>query len=425
MATHRTGSKQLLRDINKNIILNLIVQEKFISRSQLAQRSNLPAATITHIVNEFMLAGLVSEVAEGSVQAGRPPLYLQLNADAGYVIGVVIDVKSQEQRAQLVICDLSCTVLHSYSRVLAPDWAPYKVVESIADAVRQCAQEAHIPLKRVLGVGIGLAGLIDSQRGICRYSPFFDWKNVELGPALEFLLHIPVRIDNDVNTLTVAERQFGLGQDIANFLMVVIGRGVGLGVVINGELYRGARGGAGEFGHTNVDQSEHAPMCHCGRRGCLEAVVSEYALVRAVTGIDEDAQTDMLLEQLVARAQAGDPASLRIFHEAGTVLGSSLVDLIHLFDPTCIILGRVPGNNLLLEPARKVIARAASVHSSLIEESVQIIESTEHTHTQWLRGAASLIVRELFQPPFYDSGTKIAIDDVLTRTSRSAGQRKR
>lgn len=424
MVAHRTGSKQLLRDLNKNIVLNLIAQEKSISRSELARRSGLPAATITHIANEFIAAGLISEVTEGTPGNGRPPLLLQLNTEAGYVIGVVIDVKLQEQRAQLVVCDLSCIIIHSYEKVIGEDWAPYKVVESIADAIKQCAQEANVPLKRVLGVGIGLAGLIDSQRGICRYSPFFKWKNVELGPALEFLLHIPVRIDNDVNTLTVAERQFGVGRDMTNFLMVVVGRGVGLGVVVGGEIYRGTRGGAGELGHVKVDASEQAPLCHCGRRGCLEAFVSEYALVRAATGIDEESQTDALLQQLIARAETGDAAALKIFDDAGSILGSSLANLIYLFDPTCIILGRLPGKNLLLEPTKAAIARSPLL-SQLEEDPVQMIHSIKDSNTRWLRGAASLIVRELFQPPLYDSQSRILIDDVLARTGRTTTHKRR
>ncbi|GCE29579.1 xylose repressor protein [Dictyobacter alpinus] len=424
MMAHRTGSKQLLRDLNKNIVLNLIAHGKSISRSELARRSGLPGATITHIVNEFISAGLINEVTEGTSGNGRPPLFLQLNAEAGYVIGVVIDVKLQEQRAQIVVCDLSCTIIHSYEKVIGEDWTPYKVVESIAEGIKQCAQEANVPLKRVLGVGVGLAGLIDSHRGICRYSPFFKWKNIELGPALEFLLHIPVRIDNDVNTLTVAERQFGVGRDMTNFLMVVVGRGVGLGVVVGGEIYRGARGGAGEFGHIKVDTREQAPLCHCGRRGCLEAFVSEYALVRAATGIDEESQTDALLQQLITRADAGDAAALKIFTDAGNILGSSLAHLIHLFDPVCIMLGRLPGKNLLLDPMKAAIACSPSL-SQREEDPVQMIQSIEDSNTQWLRGAASLIVRELFQPPLYDSQPRILIDDILARTGRTPTRKRR
>jgi N-acetylglucosamine repressor len=249
MAGTRTGSKRLLRDLNQNIVFNLIAEHATISRTELAKKSRLPAATITRIVGDFIAAGLVSEGASEESSGGRRPVLLSINPSAGHVVGV----KLREDSMTVTVCDISCTPLFTCEQQIPGGATPQQVVEVIAEAVKQCCSEAGVSIRRVLGVGVGLSGLIDSSRGICRYSAILGWRDVELGPALEFKLHLPVRVDNDVNTLAVAERYFGAGRDAANFLLVTVGRGVGLGIVVRGEIYRGSHGGAGEFGHMTVD----------------------------------------------------------------------------------------------------------------------------------------------------------------------------
>ena len=280
MSYTRTGSKRLIRDLNLSIVFNLIVEHGSISRTELAKRSGLPAATITRIVGDFIAAGLVHEVSSEESSGGRRPVLLSINPYAGYVVGV----KLRENSMTVTVCDLGCTILHSCEGYFTEGAPPHQVVEAIAEAVKRCTSEAGITFQRVLGVGIGLAGFIDSSRGLCRYSSILNWKDVELGPALEFKLRKRVRIDNDVNTLAVAERYFGEGRDAANFLLVTIGRGIGLGIVIRGEIYSGTHGGAGEFGHMTMATGEDAPLCHCGKYGCLEAIASDYGIVHAATG---------------------------------------------------------------------------------------------------------------------------------------------
>ena len=419
MVVHRTGSKQLLRDLNKNIVLNLIVQEEVISRSELARRSRLPAATITYIVNEFINAGLVTEVAKENTGNGRPPFLLQLNVQAGYVIGV----KLQEKQIHIVICDLACAILHSSSHTIENEREPYRIVRFIADCIKQTAEKANIPLKHVLGVGIGLAGVIDSPSGTCRYSPFFQWRDVELGPALEFLLHIPVRIDNDVNTLAIAEHLYGAGKHLTNFLVIVVGRGVGLGVVMGGEIYRGNRGGAGELGHIQVDLSVEAPLCHCGKRGCLEAFVADYALVARAIGICDESQIEGEMGKLMERARSGDAEVLALFSHAGAVLGSTIANLINLFDPARIILSGLYAKEFFMDAMHEALEQGPFM-ASRENDSVRMLEYIEYEDIRWARGAASLIMRELFLPPLYEHQTTTIIDDLLTRVRHPNTKRR-
>ncbi len=419
MSATRTGNKRLLRDLNQSIVFNLIVERGSISRTELAKQSGLPAATITRIVGNFLSAGLVSEVSSEESSGGRRPVLLSINPSAGYIVGV----KLREDSMTVAICDLNCTIIHALEEntLANADTLPHRAVEAIAEAVKRCLSEAGIAVRKVLGIGVGLSGLIDSSRGICRYSAILNWRDVELGPALEFKLRLPVRMDNDVNTLAVAERYFGAGRDAANFLLVTVGRGIGLGIVVGGEIYRGSRGGAGEFGHMTVDTSADAPLCNCGKRGCLEAIASDYGILRAATGIDPGHHVEDTIGTLIDRARKGDTYVQAIFTRAGNALGVAVANLINIFDPARVLVsgeGLRTEGDLLLEPMRATIPLHIFGPSG---ESVELVlRPTDEA--SWARGAASLILREVFQPPIYDNEEALVIDDLL---SQASSQRRR
>jgi len=408
MVAMRTGSKRLLRDLNQSIVLNLIAERGPLSRADLARLGGLPAATITRIVADFVAAGLIMETASDESSGGRRPILLRVNPVAGHVVGV----KVREDTLTVALCDLGCTVVHQCEADL-PDIEPHRAVATIAAAVERCIGEAGVARPGVLGVGIGLSGLIDSSRGLCRYSAILDWRDVDLGPALEYKLRLPVRVDNDVNTLAVAERQFGAGRGAANFLLITIGRGVGLGIVVGGEIYRGAHGGAGEFGHMTVDTSPDAPACNCGKRGCLEAVASDYGILRAATGAESGRHVEGAMQVVLDRAAAGDGDVRAIFERAGAAIGIAIANLINIFDPALVLLGGegLRAGEALLGPARAAIPRHAFGRS---REDIAL-EICPTTEADWARGAASLVLRELFRPPIYEREEPLIIDDLLTR----------
>jgi predicted NBD/HSP70 family sugar kinase len=405
----RTGDKQLLRDLNRTIVLNLIAQRGPLSRTDLARQGNLPAASITRIVGEFLAAGLVREDEPAESSGGRPPILLRINPGAGYVAGV----KLREDGLTVVVCDLACNVIAHHDAALPIGALPYTAVDAIAAAVQHCIEAAQVARAPVLGCGIGLSGMIDSTRGLCRYSAILGWHNVELGPALEYKLRMPVRVDNDVNTLAVAERQFGVGRRVSDFLLVTLGRGIGLGIVVAGEIYRGSQGGAGEFGHTTVDTSAEAPLCNCGKRGCLEAIASDYGIVRAATGGDPNHQVESVMPRLVARAQAGDSAVRAIFARAGQVVGVAIANLVNIFDPALVVLGGegLRAGEWLLGPLRETVPR------HLFGRTSADLEITAHTDDEvsWARGAASLVLREVFRPPIYESSETPVMETLLRR----------
>ncbi|HEU5348274.1 MAG TPA: ROK family protein, partial [Ktedonobacterales bacterium] len=355
----------------------------------------------------------ISEVAAVESTGGRRPILLSINPTLGYVVGV----KLREDSMTLAICDLCCTVLYSTEAEIVPGAPPYETFDAISVAIEHAIQEAGISRQRVLGAGIGMAGFIDSAQGVCRNSAIMGWRDVRVQAPLEYKLRMPVRIDNDVNTLAVAERLFGQGRSAANFVLVTIGRGIGLGIVMGGEIYRGTHGGAGEFGHTVIDLSHDALECNCGKRGCLEAIASDYGILRAALQRDPGHHVEHEMQQLLERAR--EPEIQRIFARAGAALGAAIANLINVFDPEFISLTGegLRAGDVLLQPMREAIP----LHTFGPFDPVALRTSMT-TEVDWARGSASLILQEIFRPPIHDTDETVMMGALLA-LARPGGRR--
>jgi glucokinase-like ROK family protein len=275
---------------------------------------------------------------------------------------------------------------------------PARVVKDLAQMVITFIREQKIAKKQLLGVGVGLAGIVDAENGILRQSPIYGWDNVPLRDMLQSQLHSPVYIENDVNTLTLTEKWFGHGQGVDNFLTVTVGRGVGLGIVANGQFYRGQAGGAGEFGHTTINPD--GPACACGKRGCLEAYVGDPGLVHAAQEFaarGELSASVQNLDDLLSLAQTGDSTAIEIFDKAGRILGIGIANLINLFNPKKIIIsgeGTREGDFLFI-PMKESIQQ--NTMPGLFD--VNIVEIAPWGDDAWARGAAGLVLGKYLNHP--------------------------
>jgi glucokinase-like ROK family protein len=389
------GNRELIRALNRSHVLNTIKAEGPIGRADIARRTGLSPATISAISAELIAEKLVLEKSPGIPSGGRPPILLAINPQGGYVIGV----KLAEANAVCALTDLEANVIAKTS-ILLSGQRPEQVVRDLVELVNGLVQQQAIHKKQLLGVGIGLAGIIDTARGMLRRSPILGWKDVPLRDMLERRLHVPVYLENDVNTLTLTEKWFGGGQGLDHFLTVTIGRGVGLGIVVNGQFYRGQGGGAGEFGHTVVHPD--GPLCACGKRGCLETYVSDPGLLRMAReafGRGDLAQPVEDNEQLLALARTGDHAARKIFSQAGDILGCGIANLINLFNPQKIIIsGEGARAGGLLFDSMCTSAQRNTL-SGLFEDT--LIQIDPWGDDAWARGAAGLVLRELFESPVY------------------------
>jgi predicted NBD/HSP70 family sugar kinase len=252
-----------------------------------------------------------------------------------------------------------------------------------------------LPGSHLLGVGLGVPGIADARAGVVD-SPVLGWNRVPLGPMAHERIGVPVLLDNDVNTLAGAERLYGRGRGVENFVTVTIGRGVGLGIVVGGELYRGAHGGAGEFGHVRV--VDDGPLCHCGHRGCLEALVSDIALVDAARRSGQ-LGADAGIDRLRDLAESGSEAARGLFASAGTTLGHAVAGLVNILSPQLVL---VSGEGTQAWQWLSVAFEAALREDIFMPLRVVPVEVDPWDDTKWARGAVALVLRATFSTPIYE-----------------------
>jgi predicted NBD/HSP70 family sugar kinase len=403
VALHPRGNRKLIRAINRSAVLNTIKTKGPVSRTKVAELTGLSAATISGITADLITSGLIFEKEAGDSSGGRRPILLALNPRGGFVIGL----KLTETNIIAALTDLEATVIAKDTCLLG-NHSVEDVVECIVKTVQDLLTKSEIHKDLLIGVGIGLAGIIDSESGVLRHSPIFGWRDVALKAILQKRLDVPIYVDNDVNTLTLTEQWFGAGQGVENFLTVTVGRGVGLGIVFHGKLYHGARGGAGEFGHTVVDPN--GPRCECGKRGCLETMIADPWLMRqaveAYTQGNIPSQVETV-EELVQLANEGDPEAIRIFTRAGDALAQALANLINVLSPELIIISGegVRAGDLLFEPMYAMIDKY--IMPGLVEDTEIRIDLWDDD--AWARGAAGLVLRELFESPIHREAQRLMV----------------
>ena len=393
MADSSLGNRDLIRAINRSAILNTIKKHVAIPRAEIARLTGLSPATVTGIVAELIQENLVFEKETGDSSGGRRPIMLAINPHGGCVVGI----KVMEDHALGALTDLEATPLGKQSYPLR-DTTPAGVSQSLSELVSELLKMSESPAPNLMGVGIGLAGIVDSGLGIIRQSPFFGWSDIPLRELIQNKVNVPVYLDNDVNTLAFAEKWFGAGRGIDNFLVVTFGRGIGLGIVVNGQFLHGTHGSAGEIGHTVVHPG--GELCTCGNRGCLEMYASEPAMLRQAAEAFQQGQLSKkpeTPEELIALADSGETAAQEIFAEAGRLLGQSIANLVNIFNPERILINGegVRAGDWLFDPMRAAIDEHTM--PSLRKDVSILVEPLGDD--AWARGAASLVLHELFESP--------------------------
>lgn len=352
------------------------------SRADLARALDVSAPTVTQIVRELLARGLVVEHDTVTSQGGRPARPIGLAVSAGGALGVkithdhvgVVDVALDGSTGPASTIPFDPTRPDSVDRL----------AQMLGDAVTSAGQ-------RLLGVGVGVPGAVDAQDSGVVTAPTLGWDAVPVGQLLRSRLGIPVLVENDVNTLAVADRLYGAGREHNTYLVVTIGRGIGCGMVIDGSIYRGAFGGAGEIGHIPVEYPGGRD-CSCGSVGCLEAWVGDAGLLRTAREAHVVGRRTGL-SRVVDLARGGDSAAQSVFTDAGAMLGAALAGVVHTVDPEVIILsGEGISAWSLWEPGfvqefrRHLLPRWRAIPL--------VVEAWDET--KWMIGAASLVLAAPF-----------------------------
>ena len=367
-----------------------------IPRVQVAKELGVSPASVTTLTQELIEAGLIEEVAtsrDGDQGRGRPAVALGVRADAHRVCGL----KVSDQNLSAVITDFAGNHLanHSVDRRPAAE-SPVDVVNLIETLIDAVTQKANMSRSDLSAVGIAIPGYIESAAGRVIWSSVLSERNVPLAALASARIGLPVYIDNDANLCAMAELWFGAGRGRSDFAVVTIEHGLGMGLVLNHRLYRGARGLGMELGHTKAQLD--GALCRCGQRGCLEAYVADYALAREATVAlnltHRDGQSmKVLLESLYDHAKAGNTAARSIFRRAGRYLAVGLSNVVNLFDPALIILSGermrfdyLYANETLAEMENMAIATGRPLPTIEIHAWGDLL---------WAHGAAALALSEV------------------------------
>lgn len=369
-------------DVNRSAVLAHLGAHGPASRADLARSLNVSPALMTSLTKDLLSDGLLVELENSPSQGGRPGRMLGLVSTAGRAIGV----KVVADHVAFVEVGIDGSVTRSSSESF--DASASTMLADFVALLRQfIAGGSDAPM---LGIGVGVPGSVDSQENGLVDSSQLDWNRVPIGAELRRELGLPVIVENNVNALAVAERLYGIGQFHDNFLVVTIGTGVGGGIVVDGSVLRGSRGGSGELGHIPVVLD--GPACSCGNNGCLEAVIREATLLRTARDKGVIARTENIAA-LRDAADCGDTEAAKIFSDAGAILGRALAGVVHTLDPeTVLLLGEGTAAwehwSVGFEPAFRS-------HLVSSRRSIPVTVETWQDES-WAQGAAALVLATPF-----------------------------
>jgi predicted NBD/HSP70 family sugar kinase len=360
-----------------------------ISRAVLAKELEVSPGSVTPLVSDLLAQGLLYEVPDESQHhgRGRPPVTLAVTPRRGLVAG--LKLSDHEHSALLV--DLAGQPVASATIRRGGD---VRSVAGLLDEVEQLfaklMENAGPDAPPILGVGLGMPGMIDHATGHMRWSPIVSDRDLDLAAAVSDRMGLPASVDNDANLLTMAELWFGKGRSLSDFAVVTIEYGVGLGLVVDHAPYRGGHGYGMELGHTKVQLD--GALCRCGQRGCLEAYVADFALVReAPIALDGTLPPrGEVLETLYNQAKGGNEAAKAIFDRAARYLAVGLANVANLFDPRRIILS---GSRMRYDflYAEEMLSQV----QGLTLNTPPPIEVNAWDDLVWARGAAALALADL------------------------------
>lgn len=374
-------------------VFTMVLTQGPVSRVEIAKRTGLSSAAVTKAARPFIEEGYLQELEateRTAPGAGRPASPLAIRPDREFFIGVKITADELIG----VVTDLRAQPLASSHRPLATTDVD-RVVAELAELVAGLLATDTSYGERCHALGLAVSGDVDKAHGLVRYSPFLGWRQVPLARLAAAATGLAVTVENDVKALTVAEQWFGDGVGTSSFALVTVGVGIGCGLVVNGRVVAGAHGVAGEIGHIPVGGEE--PECHCGGRGCVEAIAGTAPLVAAVraAGATSDAGPEMTIGTALAAAHAGDPAVRAVFARAGHAIGLAMAAMANLFGPERIIVtGDVPGlaaYDLFEEQINRSFATQAFGAAADCRLLLR-----PRTFEQWARGAAAVAIQALF-----------------------------
>lgn len=357
------------------------------SRTDLVRLTGLSRPTVSSLVEELVQAGIVAE-HEAETQprrgSGRPPQLLSLVRGAAFAIGLDFG----HNHVRIAVCDLSGEAVIDDWSAADVDHAPVESLDLATDMVRTALREAAISPDRLLGVGMGIAAPVNSVTGSIESEGILPgWHGIRPADEMQQRLSLPVQIENDANLGALGELEYGRGQGVQNMVYARLSAGIGAGLIVDGRLFRGATGVAGELGHMLEDPD--GLICRCGNRGCLEAMASPLAIAAL---LERSRREPISVAQMLDLVATGDRGATRAVTEACTAIGRAIATAVNLFNPALVVVGgdlAVCGE-IVLEPIRAAIRRHTAPPCAA---TVQVVRGALGDRAEVL-GAAALILTQ-------------------------------
>ncbi|MGW8890099.1 ROK family transcriptional regulator [Streptomyces sp. NPDC055749] len=345
------GSQTSLHRANLERVVRAVRMAGSLTQAEIARSTGLSAATVSNIVRELKDSGTV-EVTPTSA-GGRRARSVSLSGDAGIVVGVDFG----HTHLRVAVGNLAHQVLAEESEPLDVDASSAQGFGRAEQLVNRLIASTGIAPDKVIGVGLGVPGPIDVESGTLGSTSILPgWTGINPSEELSARLGVPVYVDNDANLGALGELVWGSGRGVKDLAYIKVASGVGAGLVIDGSIYRGPGGTAGEIGHITLDES--GPVCRCGNRGCLET----FAAARYVLPLLQPSHgPDLTMERVVQLAREGDPGCRRVIGDVGRHIGSGVANLCNLLNPSRVVLGGslAEAGELVLGPIRDSVSRYA------------------------------------------------------------------
>jgi len=427
------GNMPVIRHQNRVAVLNVLLRYGPLSRTDACKITRLTPATMTNIIGELLEANLVVETGNrrtpDSGGVGRRHVMVDLNPKGAYAVGVHLGVRS----VLVGLGDLKGNLVQRLKFSVRPGDDPSTVLQSIAEAVSTVIREGQIDRQRVLGVGVGCAGLVDPRLGVLKKMYHHGWHDVPVADYLESTLCLPTAVEGNRNAMAMAESTFGLGQKVDSFVLVHVHTTIGASVVIDHKVRHGGNDAAGQIGHLVLEPE--GVHCPCGQRGCLDTMASHPAIVRqAMETIETHPESHLArlrndnggileAEDVFKAAVQGDSAACDIVAAAGKQLGRGIGHIVRILSPELIVVvgPLFETGNLVMEPLEK----AALSDTARVLGLQTRIEPTNFGSDLMLVGNVSLaLLRFLYasEPEgWLEEGTRTPHRSLSNRNGKSLG----
>lgn len=384
-------------------IFRIIKEIGPLSRTEIVKQTGLSKSTVSVHTRKLLEMGLIKKEKEknGSVgSVGRNRQLLKFAKDNGYIIAIDLGATS----LNVGLCNLDAEIIEMKMNDILVNNGPQKIMNKIDRLIAELLETNQLDQKKIFGIGMGVPGPVEFSKGLPVSPPIMPgWHLSPLKKILQEKYNCPAFIDNDVNVMAVGEKHAGLAQDVANFIFIKIGTGIGAGIICENELYRGSKGCAGDIGHIGIEGEEE--LCPCGNRGCLEIVAAGPAIAKKAKAAAKNRESEILLKILNKKGDLtaedvgqavlkNDLAAVNIVKDSGQKIGQVAARLVNFYNPSLIIIGggvAKIGNHLISAIKEEVLRRS----TSLAVQDLRIELSQKNDEIAVI-GAAAMAVNEIY-----------------------------